>query len=359
MEQRKHYIDNIRWITVSIVVIYHIIYIFNCSGVISNINVQGIAILDTFLIFVYPWFMNLLFVIAGMSSRYSLSKRTNKEFIKDRAKRILIPSIVGIFVYGWINGYITNQYTDMFGNQMDLIPGGIKYLIKYLIFCMMGIGPLWFCHVLFLGSVLLVFVRKIDKNEKLLELGSKIKVWMLIPLFFVVWGSSNILNMPLIEVYRFGIYLLMFLVGYYIFSNEKIMEKLEKYSIYLMLLTCIVGVIYVIKYYGKNYTDSNILKNAITNAYSWLAIISILSFGKKYLNFNNKISSYMTKNNFSIYALHYMVVVILGYLTVTYLNLPFIFNYLIILVGTIIILPILIEVVRRIPILNKLILGVK
>ena len=64
MSERKHYLDNIRWITIVLVVIYHIIYIFNCSGVISNFNIKGIPELDSFLIFVYPWFMCLLFIIS-------------------------------------------------------------------------------------------------------------------------------------------------------------------------------------------------------------------------------------------------------------------------------------------------------
>lgn len=100
MSERKKYLDNIKWITVVLVVIYHIIYLFNNSGVISNINVKGIPIMDTFLIFVYPWFMCLMFVVSGISSRYSLEKRTNKQFIKDRTKRILVPSVLGIFIYG-------------------------------------------------------------------------------------------------------------------------------------------------------------------------------------------------------------------------------------------------------------------
>lgn len=66
----------------------------------------------------------------------------------------------------------------------------------------------------------------------------------------------------------------------------------------------------------------------------------------------------MSKNNFNIYILHYTVVLLLGYLTVTYLKLPFILNYIIILIGTVIILPIIIEVIKRIPIVNKLILGI-
>ena len=191
--KRLDYLDNIRWITVVLVIIYHIIYLFNNSGVISNIGVKGIQIMDTFLIFVYPWFMCLLFIVSGISCNYSLRKRSNKEFIKDRAKRILLPSVLGIFIYGWISGFI-----------------------KYFIYSLMGIGPLWFCHVLFIGSLLIVLIRKIDKKEKINNLCKKINLLILFILVLLVWGSSFILNTPLITVYRFGIYLFMMLLGYYV-----------------------------------------------------------------------------------------------------------------------------------------------
>lgn len=78
MSRRLNYLDNIRWITVVIVVIYHIIYMFNCSGVISNMDAQGIPQMDAFLVFVYPWFMCLLFLVSGISARYSLQKEQIK-----------------------------------------------------------------------------------------------------------------------------------------------------------------------------------------------------------------------------------------------------------------------------------------
>ena len=349
MKDRKYYLDNIRWMTVVLVIIYHIIYLFNCSGAISNIQVKGIPVMDGFLIFVYPWFMCLLFVISGMSTKYSLEKRTNKEFINDRKKRILIPSIAGIFIYGWVSGLITSKYTDMFMGNGDKIPG----LIKYLIYCLMGVGPLWYAHVLFIASILIIVMKKIDKQNKISEICCKIKLWMLIPLYFIVWGSSCVLNTPMITVYRFGIYLFMFLLGYYVFADE----KLQKYGISLMIVTLIIGIIYVITFYGQNYTEDSILQNWFTNLYLCIAIISILSFGMKYLNFNNKFTEYMTKNNFNFYVLHYIIVLLLGYLVVTYLKFPFILNYIIILFGTIIILPIFTEFVKIIPVINRLVLG--
>ena len=66
----------------------------------------------------------------------------------------------------------------------------------------------------------------------------------------------------------------------------------------------------------------------------------------------------MRKNNFNFYVLHYTIIVILGHLLVQYLNLPFILNYIIILIGTIIILPIVTEIIKKIPILNKLLLEI-
>lgn len=351
---RIAYLDNIRWITVVIVVLYHIIYSFNCSGVIKNINVNGIPQMDAFLVFVYPWFMCLLFLVAGISSRYSLQKRTNKEFINDRAKRILVPSILGIFVYGWVASLITNQYVDIFFGNGDMIPG----LIKYIIYCMMGIGPLWFCHVLFIASLLLVLIRKIDKKDKLWNLSGKVNLPIMLVLTFVVWGSSMILNTPLIKVYRFGIYLLMFFLGYFVFSHEEVIEKLEKASILLLIISVIIGIDYTKYYYGANYADSSCLQSLFTNVYAWIMILAILGIGRRFLNFTNKFTEYMQINNFSFYALHYSIIVGLGYLIVTYLNLPFVLNYILILLGAIIILPLLTELLKRIPVIRSLILGI-
>lgn len=354
MSQRKHYLDNIRWITVLIVIVYHIIYVFNCSGVISNIDIQGIAILDTLLIFVYPWFMCLLFIISGISCRYSLQKRTEKEFIKDRVKRILVPSIAGIFAYGWVSGFITNKYVDMFAGNGDSMSG----FLKYIIYSLMGIGPLWFAQVLFIACVALLIVRKIDKKDRMWEKCKDVNLPILLVLTFVVWLSSLILNTPVITVYRFGIYLFMFFLGYFVFSHDEVLEKIEKVGGILGISALILGIMYVFHYYGTNYADDSCLQSFFTNAYLWIAILGIFGLGKKYLNFQNKFSKYMTENNFNFYVLHYVVVISLSYIVVTYFKLPFAINYVLILLGTIIILPILVEIVKRIPIVRNLILGI-
>ena len=70
---RKLYIDNIRWITVVLVVLYHVIYMFNgietfgVIGPFSDVQYQ-----DSFQYIVYPWFMLVLFADSGMSAMNEL-----------------------------------------------------------------------------------------------------------------------------------------------------------------------------------------------------------------------------------------------------------------------------------------------
>lgn len=356
MNDRKYYLDNIRWITVCLVVVYHIIYVFNCSDVISNIPIESdYPILDSFLVFVYPWFMCLLFVVSGISSRLALSKRTDKEFIKERCSKILIPSIFGTFIYGWLSGFITNQYTDIFDGKGNEVPGAIKYLI----YSLMGIGPLWFAHVVFVASVLLLIVRKLDKNDKFWTICEKTNYIVLFLLTAAVWGSSFLLNAPMITMYRFGIYLFMFFLGYFVFSHDDVIDKLKKIAVPMGILTAAVGIGYTVFYYGQNYADSAVLKSVFTNIYLWIAVLAILGLGAKFLDFGNKFTIYMTKNNFAFYVLHYTVILVIAYLSTTYLK-PSIFavNYLLMLSGAVTVLPLLTEIVKRIPILRKLVLGI-
>lgn len=68
----------------------------------------------------------------------------------------------------------------------------------------------------------------------------------------------------------------------------------------------------------------------------------------------------MNKNNFNFYVLHYTIEIIIAFVLVEYIKVPyFILNYIILLLGTIVFLPIITEILKRIPFINKLLLGVK
>ena len=91
----------------------------------------------------------------------------------------------------------------------------------------------------------------------------------------------------------------MFLLGYYIFSDDEIIEKLEKISIQMGIITFIIGITFTIVNYGANFVSNEFLTNIFTNIYIWFVILSAFGLAKKFLDFENKFTKYMNENNFS------------------------------------------------------------
>ena len=92
---RKSYIDNVRWITVVVVVFYHVIYMYATESVttgLGRITQLETQYYDILMYFVYPWIMTVLFLVAGMCSRYYLERHTDREFLRSRTTRLLVPS---------------------------------------------------------------------------------------------------------------------------------------------------------------------------------------------------------------------------------------------------------------------------
>lgn len=351
---RKYYIDNLRCGIVLVVILYHIVYLFNSVGVISNVAIRGVPQMDVFLYLCYPWFMVCLFVLAGMSARYALEVRSDRQFLKERVHKILLPSIAGIFILGWVSGFITNQYADMFGGNGALIPG----IFKYLIYCLAGIGPLWFCHELFLASLVLLVIRKIDKRDVLGKLCKKANLPVLFALVILVWGSSQILNTPVIEVYRNGIYIFMFLLGYELFAQEEVQELLKKYAVMFLAIAVIFGVVYTVYYWGENYSAMENLKSILTNLYAWFMTVALIGCGKRWWDKEAAFTRYFRPRNFGFYVLHYPLLVALAYMADRLFHLPAWALYPVLLVLEAVLLPLCYEFICRVPVLKTLLLGI-
>ena len=349
---RKLYIDNIRAYTILLVMIYHVCYIFNGVGVLGGIpKAKNIPAFDVLAYVVYPWFMVLLFVISGISARYSLQKRTIKQFLKERTVKLLVPSTLGLFVFHWITGYLNIKM----GGALEYIPVALVYPISAL----SGTGPLWFIQMLLVFSCILALLKKADKHDKVWKLCRKTSLAVVISLFLVIYGAAQILNMPVFTTYRFGIYFAAFLIGYYIFSHDEVQNKIESVCIPMLCFAVIGAVLYTGHYFGSNYAALDCLKSAVTNLYLWVAVLAVIGCMKKYCDRETPFTRYMAKSSFGFYILHYPVLIVTCYLLHYRFDLPAIYNYLIALTSEILITFALYEIMKRIPIVRYLVLGVK
>lgn len=352
---RKHYLDNIRWATVVIVLLYHVNYLFNTVGVPFPVAEDaGIRFMDIFSYIVYPWFMTLLFLIAGMSARYALEHQTAGAFLKSKVRKLLVPSTLGLFVYHWITGWLNVNMSAEPG-VLDAVPAAVRYLIYVL----SGIGPLWFIQMLFVYSLLLVGIRALDKGDKLWTLGGRAGMPVLVLLAVVVWGSAQLLNMPVITTYRFGIYGVCYLLGYFVFSHEETQERVERMRIPALLVAVALGVWYVVSYYGESYVTSECLESLLVNAYLWAAILAILGCGRAWYNRRNRFTDYMKRISFGLYIVHYPIALAVCIALYRYTNLPHIFNYFLAWLLELPLSFLVFEALRRIPVVRFLVLGMK
>lgn len=349
---RRPFLDNARNAIVLSVVVYHVIYLFNSVGVIRNVTLQGIPALDTVLYLLSPWFMCALFAISGIASRYALEKRTRRALLKERAVRILAPCVCGVFLLGWLTGYVTSLYTDFFAGNGGQVPG----IVKYLVFCFAGIGPLWFGHQLFLVSAALVLVLKLDKHDRLSALGERVSLPALLGLAALVWACAQVGNAPVVEVYRNGLYLCLFFLGYFVLSHDRVLALLGRYAPLFLGLAAAGELAFTLAYFGENYAALEAVQSPLCCFCAWFGTLAILGSFYRWGNRETSATRWLSRRCFGIYALHYPALMC-GVLLLRLTPAP-VWSYYPLLLGWVIVaVPPAYEVLSRTPALRLLLLG--
>ena len=338
-----------------LVVIYHVIYMFNgilTAGVIGPITT--IRYQDGIQYLLYPWFMVILFLISGMCSRFYLEHHSGKEYFKARTRKLLVPSTIGLLVFGWIQGFLNMTIS----NALTPLTGQVPGIVMYLILAVTGTGVLWTIQVMWICSLILLLVRRIEK-DRLYTLCSKVNLPILLLLVIPVWISAQILNMPVISVYRFGIYIFCFLPGYYVFSHDAVIGILEKYSMLLLIPAILLGITYLTCFWGTDYASTPGVNAPLAICYGWYACLTILGCGKKYWDKANAFTRYMAKSGFGLYVFHYTTLSAAAYALTWFTNTHPLLIYLLSAIAAFGGGLLLNEIISRIPIIRWCVLGMK
>lgn len=351
---RRRYLDSIRSLTILLVVLYHVLYMYNA---IDGMKVAGpfyaVQYQDAVEYLLYPWFMVLLFIISGMSSRYYLQSRCTTEFRHSRTQKLLVPSTLGIVVFGWMQGIVNLKL----GGAFETMPADMPKPVLYLITLLAGTGVLWFIQMLWLFSMILLLVRKWEKGS-LFAATERTPIWLLLLLVVPFWLSSQVLNTPVVAVYRFGIYVFSFFAGYFLFAHDTIIEKLSKHCWPIAGISLVLGVLYTVTTFGQNYAVVPAVNSPLAMAYSWTACLSVLGLGKRYLDTTTPWLDFLKERSWGLYIFHYLPMSAAAlWLSQSTIN-P-ILQYLICAVASLIGSLIIYEVISRTPFLRWCILGIK
>ena len=364
---RKNWLDNLRWVTVLLVLFYHVIYFFNNKGVFGGIGGFGEypecpQYQDVVMYILYPWFMPLLFILAGISARYALDKYSAKEWFKARTRKLLVPGTIGLFVFHWMVGYFNTVVAEREG-----VFDGVPAAAKYGIMAISGTGPLWFIQVLWLLCILLLIVRAIDRKDKFWTWCGKAGIVVIIMLGVLFWaGEQTLVKNPrpesldgLYNLYKPLFYMVPFLMGYFVFSHDEVQEKVKKAWIPLVIAAAASGIVLVVTSFGKDNTTPQFLGSPVNCLYGWLMCLAMIGWFQAKFDRTGPFATYMTRNSYGFYIIHYLVVASFGYMMKQYTQLPPVAIYAILTAAVFIVTPLLNEIIKRIPFVRWAVLGEK
>jgi peptidoglycan/LPS O-acetylase OafA/YrhL len=258
--------------------------------------------------------MPLLFVLAGISSRYALTRRKPIEYFKERLNKLFIPLLSGIlliipgmtyFADRFHNDYTGNyfqhyvvfftKWTDLTGYDGGFSPGHLWFILYLLV-------------ISIIAFPLIMIYNKIGKKYN----WGKINFCILGSFFIFPCIGQLILD---INGKSVGEYFFWYIIGYFILSEDIIITKCKKYYLFLSIIS-IIGMIFILIIFNINLSVNGIIYDIVEKLYAYISILALLGISKRKFDFSNKITDYFSKSSFAVYLFHLIWITIIAFYTV-------------------------------------------
>ena len=268
-------------------------------------------ILSAVIVFISPWFMPLMFLLAGASSFFSLAKRGYGKFIKERFIRLGIPFVIGLIVINPVLSYIADVTHN--GYEGNIFAHYAVFFTKYTDLSGydggFALAHLWFLLVLIVISLIsCVVIKLIPQNRTALRITG-----IVLAVLGVVCFDVKLLGKPLIT------YLCVYLLGYYFFSKKEFVKKVASFRLQFAVIFFIVAVTNAALF--VNSCGFALLNNICNYSCLIFGVLTAVSIGYGYLDTTSGFMSFNAKISYFFYIIHFPAVVLFQYfLSLTGMN---------------------------------------
>ena len=320
----RHYdLDWLRVIAIIILLFFHTGMFFNTWGWHVK-NTQQSDIFSNIMIWFHYWRMPLLLFISGAGTYFALGFRTKRDFVKERAKRLIIPLLFGMFVI--VPPQIYFEYISNFSSYLDFYPTVFEF--QPYPGGSFSWHHLWFILYLFLFSVICLPFFNYLRKEKSVNFRNKISSLLshksgysifLIPMIatqFILRPFFPHQTHDLTDLGYFVHYMLYFLSGYIIYTDTRNWKGLmNKRKLHLLLAVLSIIVFYFAWFikYEVSFFGYNFIFHIPATVMSWFTILTLIGYGQKYLNNKSETLREMNTGIYPFYILHQSVMIIFGY----------------------------------------------
>ena len=292
LSERRHDIDWLRVIAIGLLIVYHVAIGFQPWGVFIGFIQNGESNQSIWIpmSMLNVWRIPLLFFVSGMGVCFALKRRSWKELIGERFKRIMIPflfgttAIVPLHVLLWQEYYNQNLHYVWHPYHLWFLGNIFIYVIVLL--------PLFFYLKKQIGKAIHRSISKVFAHPFVLLL-------VMVP--FIL--EAQLVNPGNFETYAmtwhgFVLGLLAFFFGFlFVYSGEGFWSLIVRWRYVLLVLA--FG-LYLFRYFEFGLRAPNFLM-AIE---SCLWIYTVMGFGRKHFNKPSNSLSYLSQAAYPVYILH-------------------------------------------------------
>lgn len=294
-QNRRYDIDWLRVIAIGFLLIYHIAIGFQPWSLMIGFiqNNEPLELLWILMAMLNIWRIPLLFFVSGMGVYFAIRKRNWIQLIQERAQRILLPFVFGIFVIVPIHIFVFQAYYDL---AISYLPSpGHLWFLGNIFFYVLILSPLFF------------YLKKYEKQS----VGKKVR-----QLFGSPWGvllitACFIAEVLLIKPFPFELYamtwhgfylgFLAFLFGFLcVYSGENFWQMILKWKFRFFWIGLIL---YLTRVFYFQLNSPDYLKPI--ESIAW--IFTAFGFAYTYLNRPSRLLSYLSQAAYPVYIIHMFI----------------------------------------------------
>ncbi|MCL4533795.1 MAG: acyltransferase family protein [Bacteroidetes bacterium] len=317
--------------------------------------------------------MPMFFVLSGISTYYAIGA-LRQGFLRERARRLVVPLLFGILVlsphqiylerlthgqtadsfFAWLPSYFNDPYL---GNEYD---GNFAWFGVHL----------WYLLFLFLFSVMMLPLflwLRAGRGQRLaggLVTALAQPGMLFAPVLLLALAEFATYASPVLDIFTdFGgwnplVYLLLFVCGYLFLADDRLKGALVRQR----RVSLVAGLLLLPAYFAVTYLapwqDNGVLLEPIAAtvraADMWAWLMALLGLGIAHLSFDHRWLRRANEGVLPFYMLHQPVILLVGFVIVQW-DLPMIVKYLLIMAAS---LPVILGayefIVRRVGFLRFL-----
>ena len=318
---RRYDIDWLRVITIGLLLIYHIAIVFQPWGVFIGF-IQSDTSLESLWIpmsILNIWRIPILFFVSGMGVCFAIRKRNWKQLLLERARRIFLPFVFGIFFIVPVHLILWQKYY-----MQD-----IKYDPSE--------SHLWFLGFIFMYVILLSPVFFYLRNNENGLVNNWLKNLFRNPLGLLLVVAAFIIEAVLVKPETYELYamtlhgfllgMLAFFFGFcFILSGSTFWPTILKWR---WLFLSAAAILFSVRFFAFQLKAPNYLISIESSLY----IFAVFGFAFKYLNRPSKTLHYLSQGAYPIYIIH-MIFLYLGSFLILPLEIPTVLKFFLLVAFT-------------------------